>query len=74
MGYATKALSEYVKQKGIQISVLANTTGIPYGKLWDSLSVNGTRELRADEFLSICSFVEKNPMEFADNQNEKEAC
>lgn len=64
MSGATKALAACVKEKGIQISAISNKTGIPYGRLWSSLSPNGNRELRADEFLSVCRFIGKDPMDF----------
>lgn len=66
MKSATKFLAKYLRTKGIQLSTISNSTNIPYGKLWSSLSPKGTRELRADEFLSICKFIDKNPMEFLD--------
>ena len=64
MDYATVTLSQYIREKGIQISTISEKTGIPYGQLWPSLSPGGSRKLRADEFLQICGFINKNPMEF----------
>lgn len=65
MDYATKNLSKYVTSKGIQISAISKATQIPYNALWMSLNPNGNRVLRADEFLNVCGFLEKNPMDFA---------
>lgn len=59
---ATGRIAEYVRNKGIKISAISRGTGIPDGILRCSLS-RKTRSLRADEFLSICGFLEIQPME-----------
>ena len=64
MDIATKKLADYIKEKGIAITEISSTTKIPYIALWSSLSPSGTRDLRADEFLAVCLFLEKNPMDF----------
>lgn len=48
-----------IKSRGMSIKFLSERTGVPYGRLQPSLS--GNRELRADEFLSICSFLQIDP-------------
>lgn len=65
MDYATAKLRGQIQEKGISIAKIAKNTGFPYSALWGSLS-EGTRTLRADEFLSVCAFLEKNPAEYRD--------
>lgn len=62
----TKALSEYIKAKGITITSISEHTGISYGVLQPSLS--GARKLRADEFLNVCCYLNENPLTFYDNK------
>lgn len=69
----TKAVSDYVKHKGVTVTALSKATGIPYGALLPSIT--GRRKLRADEFLAICDFLEIAPEKFqqkkeADNQDK----
>ncbi|MCI9544925.1 MAG: helix-turn-helix domain-containing protein [Acutalibacter muris] len=59
----TTCLSDYVTAKGIKISTLARETRISDGVLRRSLTTR-ERNLRADEFLKICSFLGKDPFEF----------
>ena len=70
MDIATKAVSDYIKDKGITISAISEKTKIPSGKLYSSLSEKGTRDLRASEFLMICSFLEKDPTDFMNKETE----
>jgi len=66
MSIVTKNVSNYVKSKGINLSLMSRKTNIPYGVLIASLGENPRdRELRADEFLAICGFLEINPLDFA---------
>ena len=64
----TKNVAKYLHEKGIKLSVLSKKTGIPYPILYSSLGMqsNTNRELRADELLEICLFLNLNPMDFAD--------
>lgn len=61
----TKELSTYLGQRGISISAVQKGTGLPRQVLYSSLGKNGKRELRADEFLQVCLFIEADPMRFA---------
>ena len=65
----TKNLADYIRNKGIAISVIARSTGLPYQPLYDSLA-NKSRErsLSADEAVLICKFLEKDLMEFAEKK------
>mgnify|MGYP001051916625 CR=1 FL=1 len=63
----TKNVSVYVKKMGINIKKISNDTGISYMALYDSLSNRGrSRELKAKEFISICKFLNVNPMDFVE--------
>ena len=59
----TELLGRYVQEKGICLTSISKNTGISYGKIFRSFSER-TRSLRADEFLSICSFLALDPMNF----------
>lgn len=59
----TTCISKYVTEKGIKISTIARETHISDGVLRRSLSTQ-ERNLRANEFLKICSFLGKNPFDF----------
>ena len=72
----TKNVAKYLREKGINLSVLAKRTGIPYSVLYSSLGLKSQvdRELRADELMSICLFLDLNPMDFIDlNTDSKSA-
>lgn len=61
--FATMGISNHIQELGINISALSRGTGIPDGILRRSI-VRNERALRADEMLSICNFLGKNPLEF----------
>lgn len=50
-----------IKNKGITLKAVSAKSGVPYSKLQPSLK--GRRELRADEFLSICAVLNLEPRE-----------
>lgn len=65
MDNATKRISEFIRNKGFNLSDMSRKTGIPYGALYTSLCNEARdRDLKADEFLNICRFLEKDPMDF----------
>jgi len=67
MDTLTKNVSRYIRKKGISIKKISEGTGIPYAALYDSLlHKSRNRELRADEFMAICKFLEKKPEDFAE--------
>lgn len=67
MDIVTKNVSEYVKEKRINVSAMSRDTGIPYTALYASLvDKNRGRDLRGRELISICRFLGVNPMDFAD--------
>ena len=69
MDNATAKLGKYISEKGFTISKICKETGIKGNVLYPSLK--GKRELRADEFLAVCSFLEVNPMVFANTDTKK---
>ncbi len=66
MDIPTRNLSKYVKSKGINISKMSRTLGLPYIALYDSL-INDSRDrdLRVGEFFMICSYLEVKGESFA---------
>lgn len=58
---ATRRVSEYIEEKGLNIMNLSRKTGVPYGILQRSV-VRRERDLRADEFLKICEFLQIDPL------------
>ena len=71
MDRATTRVAEYVDKFGIKISSISRGTGVPNGILRRSLSAK-ERDLRADEFLAVCCFLEKSPFDFYDQQAENQ--
>lgn len=68
MSLITNRVSNYVRDKGINISKMARDTGISYTALYASLcDKSRNRSLRDDEFLIICAFLEINPRVFAND-------
>lgn len=67
-----KNLSNYVKEKGINLSAMSRQTGISYMALYDSLmNEKKERQLKGRELVEVCVFLGVNPMDFAD-QPKKE--
>lgn len=67
MSLVTLNVAKYIKNKGIQISKISEATNIEYAPLYDSLGNRGRgRDLRDDELIKVCAFLEKNPMDFAE--------
>ena len=46
-------ISKYLIESGIKISAVSKKSGVSYSRLQPSL--RGTRPMRADEFLNVCS-------------------
>lgn len=71
MDMPTQIVSEYVKNKGINLTRLAKATGLSYVSVYDSLAnKNRERDLKAGELIRICNFLGLNPMDFADEQQK----
>ena len=73
MDGATKQISEYIREKGFNLSEIAKKTNVPYMSLYDSLmNEKRDRSLRVDEFLTLCKHLELDPMLFYPGE-QKEA-
>ena len=59
-----KKLDAYIRDKGIQISTISERTGISRTSLYESFRRN--RELRIEEYFTICTFLGADPMEFVE--------
>lgn len=65
MDRATKKISEYIRQKGFNLSEISRKTELPYMVLYDSLmNEKRNRDLRVDEFLRLCDHLDVDPMQF----------
>jgi DNA-binding Xre family transcriptional regulator len=62
----TKIVADYIQQKDIPINEISKNTAISKNNLHKSL-IKLIRPLRANEFLAICAFLEKNPSDFKRN-------
>ena len=61
----TKRVAEYLKENKVNLSKLSEKSEIPYYLLYASVrDKHLERELRADEFLSICVVLNINPSDF----------
>lgn len=67
-----KNLAKFIKQKGINLSMMAREIEIPYIQLYDSLfNKKKKRELRSSELIAVCKFLEVNPMDFAEQKEDE---
>lgn len=65
MDIATEKVSQFIRERGYNLSEVARKTGIPYHILYASINdERRERDLRASEFLAICSFINEDPMRF----------
>lgn len=55
-----QCIAKIIKEHGMTIKFVSNKTGIPYAHLQTSLT--GRREMRADEFIDICRFLDLDPL------------
>ncbi len=69
--YTTRLVADYVYDLGVKQSAISRATGISEGILYRSLSM-GKRNLRAGEFLAICTFLKVDPMRFYKPAQRKE--
>lgn len=64
-------ISNYVKSKGIRLSVMSRETGIPYMTLYDSLMNDKKRRpIRGKELICVCTFLGVDPRDFAKEEQE----
>lgn len=70
MSNVTLRVSNYIRNKGINLSELSRDTGIPYMALYNSiLNDKRNRDLRDEEFLGVCAFLRVDPRIFADKKD-----
>ena len=69
---ATKKLAVYLNRRGISIASIVKGTGLPKQPLYVSLGSGRNRELRADEFLTVCAFIGVDPMQFCPEELQSE--
>ena len=70
----TKNLTNYIKEKGINLSVMSRVTGISYSAIYAIVGdKNRGRPLSADEAVLICRFLDKKVEDFAEAPVEKGA-
>ena len=62
----TRKIGNYIKEKGRTITRIAEATGISYQILARCFDEMNIRELKADELLLVCRFLEINPFNFMD--------
>lgn len=68
----TNRVMDFLRKNGINLSELSRTSGVSYKLLYASVrDKNRKRELRVDEFLSICEVLEVDPGTFAKEQSMK---
>lgn len=60
----TKNLAIYIKEKGVSISRISEATGVSYQVLCNCFDENKPRQLKADELLLVCRFLEVDPYTF----------
>lgn len=67
MSAVTENVRAYIQEKGINVKNLADKTGHAYQPLNVSIGGQTTRDrdLRDDEFLDICMFLDVDPRIFA---------
>ena len=66
MDGATQRVSEYIRQKGFNLSDISRKTHISYMALYDSLfNEKRERDLRVDEFLALCKHLDVDPILFS---------
>lgn len=58
---------EYIEEKGIKQSAIVKKTGMKKQALSDSL--NGKRQISADEYVSICDALDVTPDFFTQEQD-----
>lgn len=72
MDIPTRNLGKYVRDKGINVTNLAKSTGISYWALYNSLlNPEKNRDLRLGEALSVCAFLGIDPMDFTDEPEDR---
>lgn len=62
----SKKIGRYMKEKGFNLAEVARQTGLDYQSLYVSLyDENRNRDLRSEELIPLCIFMNVDPREFA---------
>lgn len=62
----SKRIGKYMKEKGYNLAAVARQTGLEYDSLYVSLyDENRDRDLRSEELIPLCIFLNVDPREFA---------
>lgn len=56
-------IAQVIKARGMTLVHVSRKTGVKYSKLQPSMQ--GRRELRADELLAVCAFLGLDPLKIA---------
>lgn len=67
---AEQVLRSVVQERGIKVSHISQKTGIPYSRLLPS--VQGKRELKADEWIALCVYLDLDPRDSLRGADKKE--
>ncbi len=62
----TQRVADYVRNKGISTAKISEMTGVGYQILCNCFDKNKSRQLKADELLLVCRYLEVNPYDFMD--------
>lgn len=69
-----RKIGRYMKDRGFNLSDVARKTGLDYRSLYASLyDEKKERDLRTEELIPLCIFLNVDPMDFADNPDPEEA-
>lgn len=77
MDKSTRNLGNFIREKGTTLAAISEATAIPYQRLWMNLSESDSankaapRGLQAGEFLAVCKFLDKNPMDFFHDSDQR---
>ena len=55
-------IDAYISEQGLKIKYVAQKAGIPYQRVQAAL--NGTRKIKADEFIAVCTVLGVDPLLF----------
>ena len=61
----TQKISQIISAKGISIAKIAEATEISVQVLYRCFDEKHKRELKADELMKVCKFLEIDPLEIA---------
>lgn len=69
-----KNIAGFIKEKGIQLTVMSRATGIPYMALYDTFfNEKKERQIRGKELIAVSDFLGINPKDFADSSGKEGA-